>query len=643
MAPDSVYKPLSRPNSTRILALEPQIRNPVGPKRGRLTKMAPDSVYKPLSRPNSTRILALDPLVRNPVGPMRGRLIEVDLDNPPVYDAISYVWGERKNSGQIFCRNGFFKSSQEIRLSGNGEEVLRWMQDPLRTRLLWIDAICINQTSIEERNCQVALMATIYSKARCVLVWLPCDQKWLPSTASRFWEEYVTKAPWFSRVWTFQEFAFSRDATFYTGCRDINRDWKLPVDNYEIRHYGFMGPHIDANNFWKSSSGTAYLCPYTLLHHSRACFATEPVDKIFGMYSVLSMLPDFPSSLLLPDYRQSAEFVFRMTAAAIIQYTKSLALLLHVPGVRKTSHATSWAIDLTINARTTESHADYNINSSPHRFQFNSDLEKLSVYGIPLGSVAKTTMSTAVNPILPYSHRVWTWVNVKENLIEPMSSLISQIEIPTGIPGYDDPRITIDSYFMEFHMLLGSDILDRDIFQFLFMVFCPGLRTHFENTPKNYFPESLQSLEGFGPIIEKLKSNNLLASERIAILSKFLMSHVSYKLPISSIDNGPLTGKEFFVTDQGTVGITNGFVEVEDKIFAIPDLGTPILVRKLPGVNGYQFVGVARVERITSSRLNEHELLQLQAYDYQQGLRELRVIRWWREICNRELVEIELL
>jgi hypothetical protein len=38
--------------------------------------------------------------------------------------------------------------------------------------LLWVDAICINQDDIEERNRQVKLMAFIYSRALAVLVWL---------------------------------------------------------------------------------------------------------------------------------------------------------------------------------------------------------------------------------------------------------------------------------------------------------------------------------------------------------------------------------------------------------------------------------------------------------------------------------------
>jgi hypothetical protein len=40
----------------------------------------------------------------------------------------------------------------------------------------WIDAICIDQSSITERNHQVSLMGDIYSKAMWVVAWLGCNE-----------------------------------------------------------------------------------------------------------------------------------------------------------------------------------------------------------------------------------------------------------------------------------------------------------------------------------------------------------------------------------------------------------------------------------------------------------------------------------
>ena len=46
------------------------------------------------------------------------------------------------------------------------------LRDPFLKRILWVDAICINQQDEEERTQQVAAMARIYGLAKRVVVWL---------------------------------------------------------------------------------------------------------------------------------------------------------------------------------------------------------------------------------------------------------------------------------------------------------------------------------------------------------------------------------------------------------------------------------------------------------------------------------------
>jgi hypothetical protein len=47
-----------------------------------------------------------------------------------------------------------------------------YLRSPDTDRALWMDALCINQEDVIERNQQVYLMGSIYSQAREVLVWL---------------------------------------------------------------------------------------------------------------------------------------------------------------------------------------------------------------------------------------------------------------------------------------------------------------------------------------------------------------------------------------------------------------------------------------------------------------------------------------
>jgi hypothetical protein len=55
------------------------------------------------------------------------------------------------------------------------EAAVRRMRFGDKPRVLWIDAICINQSSLSERSDQVALMSTIYSRASQNLVYLGED------------------------------------------------------------------------------------------------------------------------------------------------------------------------------------------------------------------------------------------------------------------------------------------------------------------------------------------------------------------------------------------------------------------------------------------------------------------------------------
>lgn len=59
-----------------------------------------------------------------------------------------------------------------MNVTQNLHMVLLCLRDCSLERIIWVDAICINQENLQERGQQVQLMANIYSKAARVLVWL---------------------------------------------------------------------------------------------------------------------------------------------------------------------------------------------------------------------------------------------------------------------------------------------------------------------------------------------------------------------------------------------------------------------------------------------------------------------------------------
>jgi hypothetical protein len=94
----------------------------------------------------------------------------------PAYDAISYAW-----EGQILSQDHFIYChekdgrSKKLLITRNCEAVLRHVRLENDIRAIWIDSICIDQATTQEKNHQVRLMGDIYKYAQKVIVWLGED------------------------------------------------------------------------------------------------------------------------------------------------------------------------------------------------------------------------------------------------------------------------------------------------------------------------------------------------------------------------------------------------------------------------------------------------------------------------------------
>jgi hypothetical protein len=94
-------------------------------------------------------------------------LAQVALDNVLLYDALSYVWGDENNPDFIFLCESRFAVTRNL------AEALRHLRFPHSERMLWVDALCINQVKDEkEKIAQVKSMHLIYKHARSVIAWL---------------------------------------------------------------------------------------------------------------------------------------------------------------------------------------------------------------------------------------------------------------------------------------------------------------------------------------------------------------------------------------------------------------------------------------------------------------------------------------
>ena len=83
------------------------------------------------------------------------------------YEAQSYEWGDLNSPKHEILLDG-----QPFTVRRNLWQALRCLRTEFSARTLWVDAICINQEDVLERNHQVGMMGSIYNFASSVRIWL---------------------------------------------------------------------------------------------------------------------------------------------------------------------------------------------------------------------------------------------------------------------------------------------------------------------------------------------------------------------------------------------------------------------------------------------------------------------------------------
>jgi hypothetical protein len=98
---------------------------------------------------------------------VRCEIFHANLDEHPSYRALSYTWGDESDPNYSIYING-----RQFEVRENLFHALYRFRSDGIALVIWIDAICINQTNDLERNYQVAKMTLIYERATEVVVWL---------------------------------------------------------------------------------------------------------------------------------------------------------------------------------------------------------------------------------------------------------------------------------------------------------------------------------------------------------------------------------------------------------------------------------------------------------------------------------------
>lgn len=118
--------------------------------------------YESLAHPDHIRLLTLLP--GRPESELHAHLACVPLSKTqiPVYEAVSYTWDSTVHPGHI-CIGSC--DQPMLTITKNLEAALLRLRHKSKPRVLWIDAICVNQQDLVERSQQVKRMADVYTLA----------------------------------------------------------------------------------------------------------------------------------------------------------------------------------------------------------------------------------------------------------------------------------------------------------------------------------------------------------------------------------------------------------------------------------------------------------------------------------------------
>jgi hypothetical protein len=209
-----------------------------------------DDIYDavPLAHGTSTNIRVIE-ILDSPAGETDSLIAckfhTTSLNDAPAYTALSYTWGSPDDT-------------RMIELDGKAFEVRRNLWDFLdearrrkdtRSDRLWIDAICIHQAHVSERNHQVGMMGEIYSKAAKVVAWLGSDNPIVEldislthgrdleylmrdlrtSNDARWQEQFdaiqeLSARAYWKRLWILQEFVLAREIEIWCGQQTISEE-----------------------------------------------------------------------------------------------------------------------------------------------------------------------------------------------------------------------------------------------------------------------------------------------------------------------------------------------------------------------------------------------------------------------------------
>lgn len=279
-------------------------------------------LHKQLMKPTDFRLIRLLPGHHD--DPIVCEILRLNLEDHPPYEAVSYTWGDQSRMAPIFTQAG------PLQVTHNCKAALLDLRDRNQDRQLWIDAICINQTDNAEKNHQVPLISTIYSKAKRVLIHLGSGhnsdrhlrrflqdlQDWKPLDDQHTATAFLSH-PWFSRVWIQQEVAVAKTALIITGSHVLDWAYLTPGILHALGVQAVNNDGITPSILMQRDK-KPFKDVVSLLNTARRCRSTDPRDNIYALLGLLQTPEDLK---LTPSYDTPVvDLYVEVTAQTIKNY-----------------------------------------------------------------------------------------------------------------------------------------------------------------------------------------------------------------------------------------------------------------------------------------------------------------------------------
>jgi hypothetical protein len=323
------------------------------------------------------------------------------------FEAVSYCWESEIRDKNIILNGTLFAVPTNLDAL---LQRLRRLRDAKSGMKFWIDALCINQKNIEERNHQVMLMQRIYSRSFAVIAWLGVaadeSERAIDSMAgithytlnkgdswgkggyrpvfkdkdAKEIDRDLRDVPWnallsffsrsyWQRLWIIQELALNHHMTlFLCGERQLPRSMIRRSCEFCMRH-SIRIDQIIAEDTGRqrrtTSSQAGRIWPIVYQLESLITMLEQPaevetLDVILDLgrkarvtdsrdkvYGLLGILPMSLATEIRPDYQLSQEKVYCRFARSMLQESRSMDPIFSWCSFKDKTSWPSWIPDWT--------------------------------------------------------------------------------------------------------------------------------------------------------------------------------------------------------------------------------------------------------------------------------------------------------